>query len=137
MIDHVNTLGRCSNAVADLTFAWCDGSPIINLDSLDDDLYDSNYVPSDDNDDNLSYLSNGDLTAAGVDDDNNNDNDNANNNDDNDNANHNNNNDDNDNANHNNNNDDINDGNNENDNNSENDNDDNNDNESKTQQERK
>ena len=72
VIDHVNTFRRQSNAAHDLTFAWHDGSPIIDLDSPDNDPYNSNYVPLDSNstgndDNNLSYVSNGDLTAAGVD----------------------------------------------------------------------
>ena len=92
VIDHVNTLGHHSNVATDLTFAWCDGSPIIDLDSPNDDPYDSDYVPLDDEadyDDNLSYLSDGDLTTTGVEDDNN---DNENDNNDNENENHNNNN---------------------------------------------
>ena len=87
VIDHVNTFRRQSNAAHDLTFAWHDGSPIIDLDSPDNDPYNSNYVPLDSNstgndDNNLSYVSNGDLTAAGVDYNNNaNDNNNSNAND--------------------------------------------------------
>ena len=45
VIDHVNTLGRHSNTAADLTFTWQDGSPIVDLDSPDDDPYDSDYLP--------------------------------------------------------------------------------------------
>ena len=41
VIDHVNMLGHCSHAHRDLTFAWWDGSPIIDLDSPDDDPIDS------------------------------------------------------------------------------------------------
>ena len=37
VIDRVNTLGRRDNAAADLTFAWRDGSPIVDPDSPDDD----------------------------------------------------------------------------------------------------
>ena len=93
VIDCVNMLGHCSHAAHDLTFAWCDGSPIVDFDSPDDDPYDSDYEPSDsgstgDDDDDLSYVSDGDITAAGVDynannnmNDNNNDNVNDNNND--------------------------------------------------------
>ena len=114
VIDHINTLRCCSNANQDLTFVWHDGSPnIIDLDSPNDDPYDSNYAPLDpkstgDMDDDLSFVSNGDLTAAGVDyndndpNDSNNANDNNGNNDNNDNDNNNYNNDNNDNNNENN-----------------------------------
>ena len=100
VIDHVNTLRHCSHATHDLTFAWHDCSPIVDLDSPDDDPYDSDYEPLDsdttsDDDDDLSYVSNGDITTAGVDynannnvndnnDDNVNDNNDDNDNDDND-----------------------------------------------------
>ena len=47
VIDHVNTLGHCSNANHDLAFAWHDGSPIIDVDSPDNDPYDSDYASSD------------------------------------------------------------------------------------------
>ena len=108
VIDCVNTLGYCSNANHDLTFTQHDGSPIIDLDSCNDDPYNSIYVPSNsestgDADNDLSYVSDSDLTAAGVDYniDNNNANDNNNNN-----ANDNNSNNDNDDNNNNSNNDD-------------------------------
>ena len=74
----------------DPTFAWQDGSPIIDLDSPDDDTFDSDYAPLDskstggDVDDDLSFVSNGDLTTTGVDEMNNNDDNNNNNNNNND-----------------------------------------------------
>ena len=95
------------HAAHDLTFAWHDGSPIVDLDSPDDDPYDSDYAPPDsdstnDDDSDLSYVSDGDITTAEVDynannnvNDNNDDNMNDNN-DDNDNDDDDNNNDDND-----------------------------------------
>ena len=79
VIDHVNTLGQRGNAAANLTFAWCDGSPIVDPDSPNDDPYDSDYIPSEANDNDLSYFSDGDFTTAGVDDDNNPNNNNDNN----------------------------------------------------------
>ena len=96
VIDHVNMLGCCSHAHCDLTFAWRDGNPIIDLDSPDYNPFDSDYAPLDlestsDMDDDLSFLSNGDLTTAGVDEMHNNDNNNNNNemhNDDDNNSNH-------------------------------------------------
>ena len=89
MIDHVNTLRRCSQAHQDLTFAWWDGSHIIDIDLPDDNPFDSDYAPSDSDstgnvDDDLSFVSDSDLTATGVeemnnnDDDHNNDDNNAN-----------------------------------------------------------
>ena len=45
-IDWVNTLCRCSHATADLTFAWRDGTPIIDLDNPADDNDDSDYEHS-------------------------------------------------------------------------------------------
>ena len=109
VIDCVNTLGYCSNANHDLTFTQHDGSPIIDLDSCNDDPYNSIYVPSNsestgDADNDLSYVSDSDLTAAGV--DYNIDNNNANDNNNNNNANDNNSNNDNDDNNNNSNNDD-------------------------------
>ena len=71
VIDCVNTLGCQSQAHWDLTFVWWDGSPIIDLDSPDDDLFDSDYAPSNSDstsgvDDDLSFVANNDLTTAGV-----------------------------------------------------------------------
>ena len=74
VIDRVNTLGWQSNATTDLTFAWCDGTPINDPDSPDDDPYDSNYLPSEADDDDLSYISDSDFTTKGVDDNNENEN---------------------------------------------------------------
>ena len=92
VIDCVNTLGCWSQAHQDLTFAWWDGSPIIDLDSTDDDPFNLDYAPSDsdstdDPDDDLCFMSNSDLTAAGVEEMNNDNDDNASNNNDNNNAN--------------------------------------------------
>ena len=75
MIQCVNTLRCHSNAHhEDLAFAWLNGSPIIDLDDPDNDPLDPNYEPLDSNSDtdpdgNLSFVSDGDLTTAGVDDD--------------------------------------------------------------------
>ena len=73
MIDHVNTLGHCSQAHHDLAFASQDDSPIIDVDDPDDDPFDSDYESSDsvsaaNHDDDLSFVFDGDLTAAGVED---------------------------------------------------------------------
>jgi hypothetical protein len=61
-------LGRRSNAAVDLTFAWRDGTPILDeVDDSDDDN-DSDYAPSESTKD-----PNEDVSVAGVNHDNNND----------------------------------------------------------------
>ena len=71
VINCINALSHQSQAQHDFSFAWRHGSLIIDLDAPDDDPVDPDYAPSDsesDADDDLSFVSDGDLPAAGVDD---------------------------------------------------------------------
>jgi Reverse transcriptase (RNA-dependent DNA polymerase)/Zinc knuckle len=61
VIDRVNTLGRRSFAADDLTFAWRDGTPILDDNDDSGDDADSDYDPAEDQLDD-------DASAAGVDD---------------------------------------------------------------------
>jgi hypothetical protein len=98
VINCVDTLSRRCHAAADLTFAWRDGTPILDLeDGFDDDLSaaDSDYRPSDtDSSDNFSADGSSDngsqsgASVAGVDNDDNDIDDNDNDDNDNDDDNH-------------------------------------------------
>jgi hypothetical protein len=65
VIDRVNTLGRRSHAANTLTFAWSDGTPIVN-DAPDDDADDATYQPDDDDDDFSDDGSHDEVSVAGV-----------------------------------------------------------------------